>query len=235
MMETIHVLLIEDDPMVREVNRQFIERIEGFTLVGYASNGIEGLEKVKELKPELVFMDVFMPEQNGIVTLGKIREEHLEVDVIAVTAANDMPTVQRILHLGVYDYIMKPFTFERIEQTLKNYQIYKNKMKDMQDLTQHDLDHLMQQRMPEHQTSSVVSQKIEIEELPKGFNRATLDKVLAYIEESKKAVSAEDVANYIGTARVTARRYLDFLEKQSKLKVDIQYGNVGRPIHRYYI
>ncbi|KOS69644.1 regulator [Lysinibacillus contaminans] len=234
-MDTIHVLLIEDDPMVREVNRQFIERIEGFKLVGYAGNGIEGLEKVKDLKPDLVFMDIFMPEQDGMVTLGKIREEHLVVDVIAVTAANDMPTIQRILHLGVYDYIMKPFTFERIEQTLKNYQAYKIKMKDMQDLTQHDLDHLMQQRLPELQTSPVASQKIEIEELPKGFNRATLDKVLAYIEESKKAVSAEDVANYIGTARVTARRYLDFLEKQSKLKVDIQYGNVGRPIHRYYI
>lgn len=235
MMETIHVLLIEDDPMVREVNRQFIERIEGFTLVGYAGNGIEGLEKVKVLKPDLVFMDIFMPEQDGMVTLGKIREEHLIVDVIAVTAANDMPTIQRILHLGVYDYIMKPFTFERIEQTLKNYQAYKAKMKDMQDLTQHDFDHLMQQRLPELNNTPIPSQKIEIEELPKGFNRATLDKVLSYIEESNEAVSAEEVATYIGTARVTARRYLDFLEKQSKLKVDIQYGSVGRPIHRYYI
>lgn len=235
MMDTIHVLLIEDDPMVREVNRQFIERIDGFTLVGYAGNGIEGFKKVKELKPDLVFMDIFMPEQDGLVTLGKIREEHLAVDVIAVTAANDMPTIQRILHLGVYDYIMKPFTFERIEQTLKNYQAYKYKTKDMQDLTQHDLDHLMQQRMPERQVAPSSNQKIAIEELPKGFNRATLDKVLAYIEESKEAVSAEEVATYIGTARVTARRYLDFLEKQSKLKVDIQYGSVGRPIHRYYI
>lgn len=234
MMDTIQVLLIEDDPMVREVNRQFIERIGGFTLVGYAGNGIEGLKKVKELKPDLVFMDIFMPEQDGLVTLGKIREEHLAVDVIAVTAANDMPTIQRILHLGVYDYIMKPFTFERIEQTLKNYQVYKFKMRDMQDLTQQDLDHLMQ-RIPERQHAPSSNQKIEIEELPKGFNRATLEKVLAYIEESKEAVSAEEVATYIGTARVTARRYLDFLEKQSKLKVDIQYGSVGRPIHRYYI
>src|SRR6476646_4430598 len=109
-MDIIHVLLIEDDPMVREVNRQFIEQIKGFSLIGYAGNGIEGIERIKQLKPDLVFMDIFMPEQNGIITLGKIREEHLPVDVIAVTAANDMPTVQRILHLGVYDYIMKPFT-----------------------------------------------------------------------------------------------------------------------------
>lgn len=234
-MDVINVLLIEDDPMVREVNRQFIEQIKGFSLVGYASNGIEGIQKIRQLTPELVFMDIFMPEQDGIITLGKIREEHLPVDVIAVTAANDMPTVQRILHLGVYDYIMKPFTFERIEQTLKNYQNYRKKISGMQDLTQHDVDHLMQQRLPEQAAVSTGMDAIIIEELPKGFNRATLDKVLAYIQESGGAVSAEEVSTYIGTARVTARRYLDFLEKQNLLKVDIQYGSVGRPIHRYYI
>jgi len=234
-MDVINVLLIEDDPMVREVNRQFIEQIKGFSLVGYASNGIEGFQKIRQLTPELVFMDIFMPEQDGIITLGKIREEHLPVDVIAVTAANDMPTVQRILHLGVYDYIMKPFTFERIEQTLKNYQNYRKKISGMQDLTQHDVDHLMQQRLPEQAAVSTEMDVINIEELPKGFNRATLDKVLAYIQESGGAVSAEEVSTYIGTARVTARRYLDFLEKQNLLKVDIQYGSVGRPIHRYYI
>jgi len=234
-MDVINVLLIEDDPMVREVNRQFIEQIRGFSLIGYASNGIEGIQKIRQLTPELVFMDIFMPEQDGIITLGKIREEHLPVDVIAVTAANDMPTVQRILHLGVYDYIMKPFTFERIEQTLKNYQNYRKKIKGMQDLTQHDVDHLMQQRLPEQAAVSTEMDVINIEELPKGFNRATLDKVLAYIQKSGGAVSAEEVSTYIGTARVTARRYLDFLEKQNLLKVDIQYGSVGRPIHRYYI
>lgn len=235
-MDVINVLLIEDDPMVREVNRQFIEQIKGFSLIGYASNGIEGINKIKQLTPELVFMDIFMPEQDGIITLGKIREDHLPVDVIAVTAANDMPTVQRILHLGVYDYIMKPFTFERIEQTLKNYQSYRKKISGMQDLTQRDVDHLMQQRLPEQVVVTTTGTKaITIEELPKGFNRATLDKVLAYIQTSEGAVSAEEVSTYIGTARVTARRYLDFLEKQNLLKVDIQYGSVGRPIHRYYI
>ena len=161
---------------------------------------------------------------------------HLPVDVIAVTAANDMPTVQRILHLGVYDYIMKPFTFERIEQTLKNYQSYRKKISGMQDLTQHDVDHLMQQRLPEQVVVTTTgAEAMMIAELPKGFNRATLDKVLAYIQTSGGAVSAEEVSTYIGTARVTARRYLDFLEKQNLLKVDIQYGSVGRPIHRYYI
>jgi len=62
----IKVLLIEDDPMVREVNRQFIERVNGFEIVGMAANGVEGFEKICTLKPDLVLMDIFMPEQNGV-------------------------------------------------------------------------------------------------------------------------------------------------------------------------
>ena len=73
-MDAITVLLIEDDPMVREVNRGFIERVENCRVVGYASNGREGLEQIERLKPELVFMDIFMPEQDGISTIRAIRE-----------------------------------------------------------------------------------------------------------------------------------------------------------------
>ena len=65
-LEMIKVLLIEDDPMVREVNRQFIERVNGFEIVGMAANGVEGFEKICTLKPDLVLMDIFMPEQNGV-------------------------------------------------------------------------------------------------------------------------------------------------------------------------
>ncbi len=61
----INVLLIEDDPMVREVNRQFIEKVAGFEVIGQASNGVEGIEQICSLQPDLVFMDIFMPEQDG--------------------------------------------------------------------------------------------------------------------------------------------------------------------------
>lgn len=67
----IKVLLIEDDPMVREVNRQFIEKVEGFKVIAMCKNGVEGFEKILECKPDLVFMDIFMPEQDGIATLKK--------------------------------------------------------------------------------------------------------------------------------------------------------------------
>lgn len=232
-MKTIKVLLVEDDPMVREVNRQFIERVENFQVIAMCNNGVDGYNKIVELKPDLVLIDIFMPEQDGLITLRNIRNDNLPVDVITVTAANDMPTIQQILHLGVYDYIMKPFTFERIQQTLLNYHRFKILTSGVQELTQKELDEMIH---PHRDIEESIETEITIlTELPKGFNRSTLDKVLKCVKDSKEGVSADEVATRIGVARVTARRYLDFLEKQNLIKVDVHYGGVGRPINHYFI
>ncbi|ATP39493.1 response regulator [Solibacillus sp. R5-41] len=231
-MKTIRVLLVEDDPMVREVNRQFIERVEGFEVIDMAANGIKGIEKIKELSPDLVIMDIFMPEQGGIESLRQIRYNNLEVDCFMVTAANDVQTIQQILHLGVYDYIMKPFTFERIEQTLLNYRLFKEKMESAEDVTQQELDEIMGQT--KHMNLEPEPVQTFSQELPKGFNRSTLAKVLQYLKQLDDGASADDVAAGIGVARVTARRYLDFMEKNQMIHVDILYGSVGRPVNQYF-
>lgn len=223
-MEIIQVLLVEDDPMVRQVNRQFIEQVPGYHLIGTAKNGVEGIQQIKQLRPDLVFMDIFMPEQDGIETLTKIREKGLKVDVIAVTAANDMKTIRKMLQLGVFDYIMKPFSFERMEHTLQNYRQFKTKIDEKSELTQSELDLLLHHQQKPLQTDT---------KLPKGLNASTLEKIVTYIGTQEQSVSAEEVANGVGLARVTARRYLDYLEKQNKVKIDIQYGGVGRPVNQY--
>ncbi|MER2036854.1 MAG: response regulator [Solibacillus sp.] len=232
-MKTIRVLLVEDDPMVREVNRQFIERVEGFKVIDMASNGIAGIKKIKESSPDLIVMDIFMPEQDGIETLRQIRHENINVDCISVTAANDVQTIQQILHLGVFDYIMKPFTYERMEQTLIHYRQFKEKIESNDDVTQEELDEMIGQVRQQREEAE---QAIQLsQELPKGFNRATMDKVIFYLKQSKNGASADDVATGIGVARVTARRYLDFMEKNRLIRVDIQYGSVGRPVNQYFI
>lgn len=231
-MKIIRVLLVEDDPMVREVNRQFIERVEGFEIIDMAPNGIVGIEKVKALTPDLVMMDIFMPEQDGIESLRQIRQQNLDVDCISVTAANDVQTIQQILHLGAFDYIMKPFTFERMEQTLLNYRLFKKKMGSVEDITQQELDEMIGQTRPLNPVPEPAQPLSQ--ELPKGFNRTTLAKVLQYLRHTDNGASADDVAASIGVARVTARRYLDYMEKNQMIRVDIQYGSVGRPINQYF-
>ncbi|CAM5257335.1 DNA-binding response regulator OS=Lysinibacillus sphaericus OX=1421 GN=LS41612_08225 PE=4 SV=1 [Lysinibacillus sphaericus] len=187
-MTQINVLLIEDDPMVREVNRQFIEKVAGFEVIGQASNGVEGIEQICSLQPDLVFMDIFMPEQDGLTSLRKIRELKIPVDVITVTAANDMETVKQVLHLGVFDYIMKPFSFERVQGTLENYKRFKQQMQTEREFTQGELDQLFHYHNEQEKRELANEEKSE-KTLPKGFNRATLEKVVRLFTISGRCIS----------------------------------------------
>jgi two-component system, CitB family, response regulator DctR len=121
---SIKVLLIEDDPMVQHVNQLFIEKIEGFSVAGVASSGKEGKELIQTLKPDLVLLDVYMPGQDGLSLIQELRQEQIDVDIIAVTAANDTPTVKSFMRYGVMDYIVKPFTFERMQNHFSNIKKY---------------------------------------------------------------------------------------------------------------
>lgn len=226
----IRVVLIEDDPMVLEVNKQFVERVPGFEIVGTASDGNDGIAKVRALKPDLVILDIYMPGLNGLETLQQIRNEQLKVDAIAITAANDIPTIQRMLHHGAVDYIMKPFQFDRVKQALENYQLIRNRLNKYLTLSQADLDQLW------HGKPSTVTTKSSQEwndEMPKGLQEHTMKQVMLFLVHQQKPLSAEEVAEGVGLARVTARRYLEHLEKKKQVEINIEYGGVGRPVNRY--
>jgi len=220
----LKVILIEDDPMVREVHRQFIDRIEGFTIIGVAANGVEGLRLVKELRPNLAIIDIYMPHMGGVEMLRVLRTEAISVDVIAITAASDIETIHGVLQQGAFDYIMKPFTFDRIKKSLDTYKHYRLKLGEKKVLLQEELDQLL---FIDHKEEN------ESDRLPKGLNMNTLTKITDFISHENEPVSAEEVAEGTGMARVTARRYLDYLEKEGKVKIHIHYGGIGRPINRY--
>ena len=220
----IRVLLIEDDPMVQEINKQFVEKVEGFEVIGCASNGRDGIDLIKKENPDLALVDIFMPNQDGITTIKQIRSEGFSTDVIAITAASDIETVRRILQLGAIDYIMKPFKFDRIHQALTNYLTYHSGLSKKASISQQELDRLLF-----HQ------EKQEKQDLPKGLNAITLDKVIQFLNEQKQPISAEEVAEGIGIARVTARRYLEYLQGIGTLEIHIEYGGIGRPINQYLL
>ncbi|WP_110927335.1 response regulator [Bacillus massiliglaciei] len=229
-MKTIRVLLIEDDPMVQEVNRQFIERLEGFQVIDTAANGQIGLTKIKQLKPDLVILDIFMPSLNGIEALTQIRKDELDVDVIIISAANDRQTIRKSLQNGAFDYLIKPFKFERLQHTLQQYQAFFMEMKPGDGISQNQIDRMMFQVDDKKNEFSLSKDMI-----PKGLNIATLEQVVHFMKNKKEALSAEEVADGIGIARVTARRYLDFLYSKELLKLDVQYGGIGRPVNKYIL
>ncbi|WP_028552210.1 response regulator [Paenibacillus sp. UNC451MF] len=243
-MEKIQVLLIEDDPMVQEVNRQFVEQVEGFTVAGVAGSGVEGMERIRTLKPDLAIMDIYMPQQDGIETLTQIRQEQLPVDVMVISAANDQKTIQRMLQYGAVDYIMKPFKFERVRQALEHYRGMKQALNHSGPVSQSELDRMLHRAAEQDAAASMgksaasTSRNHDLlsaaDELPKGLQAVTMRQIVHFLLQQPHPLSAEEVAEGVGIARVTARRYLEYLEKSGRLRLDLQYG-VGRPVNKYVI
>ncbi|MEC3883933.1 response regulator [Halobacillus sp. HZG1] len=221
----IRVLLIEDDPMVQEVNRHFIERVEGYHVAAIASNGEKGLKLIREHKPDLVILDIYMPALDGQKTLQELRRLGFDVEVMVITAANEKSMIRSMFQYGVVDYIIKPFKFERLERALLDYKNFRTRMTGEGGVGQEQLDTLFN-----HAPSSR-----GMNHLPKGLNQQTLNQILDYLKQNTIALSAEEVADGLGMARVTARRYLDYLQKNGQLNIDIQYGGVGRPVNRYQV
>ncbi|GAA0316411.1 two-component system response regulator DctR [Bacillus carboniphilus] len=226
MTRDIQIMLIEDDPMVQEVNRSFIERLSGFHVCAAASNGVAGLEQLKNVQPDLILLDNFMPEQNGIETLQAIRSQDFNVDVIVVTAAQDKETILAMKRYGAFDYIIKPFKFERLKQALLQYKAFKDELMGDKPIEQQDLDHV-RGLIPSNPHANLN------DDLPKGLNQQTLQQIIQLLSKEGSPLSAEETAERIGIARVTARRYLEYLQKSGQVKLVVEYGSIGRPINRY--
>lgn len=235
-MHTLTVLIVEDDPMVTEVNRQYVEAVDGFQVTGTARTGPEGVRAVQELVPDLVVLDIYLPGSDGISVLKEIRRLNLPVDVMMVTAAADAGTIQEVLRCGAVDYIIKPFQFERIRRALAGYRQMRQQLAGS--LSQEQVDQLTAPLggfapVPEAaEAAPVVS---ESEAPPKGLTDWTLRQVALHLVNQERPVTALEVADAVGLARVTARRYLDYLVQQGRLRVVQQYGTVGRPVHRYVL
>jgi two-component system response regulator DctR len=232
----MNVLLIEDDLMVQEVNRQFVERVEGFRITGVAGSGLEGIELLRSLKPDLVILDIFMPLQDGIETLAQIRKEQLPVDVMVISAANDQRTIQRMLQNGAIDYIMKPFKFERVKQALEHYRAMREQLEGEPTVSQSELDRMLfgSGGRGGGDLGAVQQEEATAVQLPKGLQAVTLRQIIVFLNDPPRPLSAEEVAEGVGIARVTARRYLEYLEKSGRVTLDLQYG-LGRPVNKYIL
>lgn len=225
-MEPIRIMIVEDDPMVMEVNCGFVSKVDGFEVTGKASTAAEALAAIGREKPDLLLLDYFLPDQDGLAVLKEIRRCEWPVDVILLTANRSPSHIQEILRCGALDYILKPFRFDRIRVALEQYRYVWCKLRGDQPLEQSDMDQIMGLRM--HSVRPAADHP-----LPKGLNPHTLQQILQYLSAQKEAQSAEEVAQGTGLARVTARRYLEYLHQKGNVQLEIQYGSIGRPINRY--
>lgn len=227
MSSKIRVVIVEDDLQIAEIQKRFLERIEGFELVGVAHGLEEARDLVDILKPELLLLDVQFPQGNGLELLRDLRANNSSTDVILITAARETETLRAALHGGIFDYILKPLVFERLKHTLTNYANHLEKLHCVDTLAQSDVDRLLPRNNQYASTPQSVSQ------LPKGVDALTLAKVIDVINETDTSLNAEDVGKQINASRTTARRYLEYLVSRNELMAEVSYGTVGRPERRY--
>ncbi|WP_111636721.1 response regulator [Marinomonas shanghaiensis] len=226
MSTSIRVVIAEDDLQIAEIQKRFLERIEGFELVGLAHGLEEARDLVDILKPELLLLDVQFPKGNGLELLRDLRANHCATDVILITAAREIDTLRAALHGGIFDYILKPLVFERLKEALANYALHLEKLHAMSTLVQTEVDRLLPRG--QHASSAPVASP-----LPKGVDALTLAKVIEVITESSASLNAEEVGKQINASRTTARRYLEHLVSCGELTAEVSYGSVGRPERRY--
>ncbi|MDD2202231.1 MAG: response regulator [Firmicutes bacterium] len=194
---TLKVLLVEDDPMVLEIHDTVVSSVPGFTVVGHARDGRTALDMIPKLNPDIIILDVYMPGRDGIDVFKEIRSLDTPVDVIMVTAAEDSSTVVASRRLGAFDYIIKPFRFERLRASLESYRAAQ-RSRSRGRICQDDIDRAWHVRNPGH---------AEEPELPKGIQKPTLDALSeCLMNRADEEFSTEQIALELGISRITVSK-----------------------------
>ncbi|MDN4606746.1 response regulator [Sporosarcina highlanderae] len=231
MLDTIKVLIIEDDFRIAEINRQFVNRVEGFIVENVVKTGEEALTYLRSVSslPQLILLDVYIPDVQGMNLFWTLRNEFAEIDVIMITAAKEVETIAEALRGGIFDYIVKPVDFERFERTLLSFQNQKYIFTTKSELQQEEID-----RLTGHQVISTSNiEDLEVG-LPKGIDQLTLEKVKNILQESDESgITALDAGSKVGVSRSTARRYLEYLVSIKVADAKLKYGDIGRPERKY--
>ena len=221
----IRVLVVDDDFRVAGIHAAFVERTEGFEVAGSSRTAAAALADVARLEPDLVLMDIYLPDGNGLDVVRTLLERPHPPHVIVITAARELAAVRQAMQLGALHYLVKPFGYEVLAEQLESYRRLRNRLDRLDETPgQADVDELFQ---------LLRSAPAATTRPPKGTSAPTLSLVLDAVRAGDEPISASQVAERVGVSRVTAQRYLTYLERHGVLSLHLRYGTSGRPENRY--
>ena len=233
----IRTVVIDDDRAVAGIHTGFLLAHGRFEIVGVAYTGTDGLDLITRLKPDLVLLDIHLPGMSGIEVLRAARNLPGDpVDIIAITAARELDTVRAAMAGGVMHYLVKPFTstvlLERLDQYVQHrLDLHEHAAVTASMLDQARIDRILQPGTVAPPASAPGPTGLA---LSKGLSEVTLDAVVATLKRATVSISASDVAQNLGLARVSARRYLEFLVAAERAGITQKYGHAGRPEKLYH-
>lgn len=220
------VMIIEDDPMVAAIDRQYVETDTRFQVLHVLKNGSEALAVLESCRPDLIILDYYTPLMDGLEFVDRLHAMGQHPAIIMVTSANDRDIVRELLVRGVLDYLVKPFAFARFRQALDKFvQTQEVFSVNPSGLDQQAIDQLMRrQERPEAGGS----------QMSKGLNAATLERVRAFLTANRgQSLTSEEIAEQVHLSRITIRRYVNYMVETGELASSIDYHTGGRPSIRY--
>lgn len=232
MSDSIQVLIIEDDFRIAEINRKYVERVEGYTVSEVVKTGEEALVYLEKCtsRPQLILLDIYIPDVNGMALLWQIRHKYHDIDIITITAANETLSIEEALRGGVFDYIVKPVDADRFAQSLKRYKRCREYFAAKETFDQEAIDSIIGLNHLSFYNSNTNTN------LPKGIDPITLKDITNFLKSIKgKGITAVELSKQIGTSRSTTRRYLEYLVSMNEVSTTLIYGSVGRPERQYII
>ncbi|MDA8061216.1 MAG: response regulator [Actinomycetota bacterium] len=219
---SLRVVVVDDDFRLTALHRAYVERVEGFEVVAEAHSGAAALTAVEKTEPDLLLLDIYLPDISGLEVLRRIRQPgRAQTDVVVITAARDAASVRTSLQGGSLTYLMKPFTFARLQEVLEAYRSMRLRLAGAEEVTQTEVDELY-----------AALRSAPRRDLPKGHSPQTLGLIVETLRASGEDLSCEEVAQRAGLSRATAQRYLSHLARIGRVELSLRYGG-GRPEHRY--
>lgn len=220
------VIIIEDDPMVAAINKQYVELTPSFRVAKMFRSGIEALEYLEDKDADLIILDYFTPLMNGAEFIDRLHATGKAPSVIMVTSAGDTEIVASLLSRGVIDYLVKPFEYARFKAALDKYSQQKEYLSRAgHNMAQGAIDMLLTHRESGGASAST---------LAKGLSESTLNLIRSFLKENREALySSEQIAEQIHLSRITIRRYMNYMVETGELVSSIDYQTGGRPSIRY--
>jgi len=149
------VLVIDDDPLIRKTLASYFSK-KGFEAV-LAENGEEGLQKYEEHIPDLVILDIRLPDVDGLEVLGRIREKNPSAGIIIMTAYDDMKTTIEAIKSGAFEYLVKPLDYVELDLTIdKAFQI-----RSLED----KVSYLVEEKQKEYTIDNIIGRSVQMREV----------------------------------------------------------------------
>jgi response regulator of citrate/malate metabolism len=221
----IRTLIIEDDFRVAEVNAAYVAQAKDFEVIGVAFNAASGYQMVLDLKPDLVLLDIYLPDESGLELFARLQQlpRGSKPDVFVITAARDSQSLKDAIQLGAATYIVKPFKGNELIERLRTYQTAFTRLSSQEEVSQEDADATV---------ALMRGTRVDISSDASSSNPTTA-MIVKCMQEKGVPMSASEISQSLGISRATAQRYLSQMADRKLVVLELQYGTAGRPVNNY--